>query len=338
MRVWRTRTVTEAGGSQRRSSRRGLAITLVSGATAAATLALSGSAQSGTPPARLDRNLGWVIPHPRIHLVAWDNDWDSHNPGMPAKQLFDFSVELGTSNYWDGAAQYGVGKSTYIDYHSSSSFCGPRRAPSRVSAVAVQAWITCEVVTPGTHIPYPGSKSPVSNDLYVVMLPMGTRVDDNVTVPRFTIDGHSFGPYTIYENRGCIDYSAYHFFSYGITAFFAFAVVQAECAREVAATSSTTALESLTDDMSHEILESATDPVPFAGWIDDSYPPGERLDAGEAADICSSAGAVPTAPTTTADGFEFEPYWSNANGACVNATPRIAVPVGRLGVRARPAG
>src|SRR5437870_1207373 len=141
-------------------------------------LALAGSATSGTPPKRLDKNLGWTLSHPHIHLVAWDNDWDAHNSGFPVLELIKFSKALGTNGYFGPLAEYGVGSPSYVDYHSSSSLCGDRRPGSKISSGRVLAWITCEVLTPGTHIPYPAARAPVSNDVYVVMLPVGTTITD----------------------------------------------------------------------------------------------------------------------------------------------------------------
>ena len=76
---------------------------------ALAALGLSGAAVGGTPPKRLDQNLGWVLSHPHIHLVAWDNDWDSHNSNFPVLELIKFSKALATNGYFAPAAEYGVG-------------------------------------------------------------------------------------------------------------------------------------------------------------------------------------------------------------------------------------
>ena len=72
---------------------------------------------------------------------------------------------------------------------------------------------------------------------------------------------------------------------------------------------------------SHELVEASTDPLLLAGWIDNSVTIGGfmRLITGEAADICSGSGAVPTAPVRRG-GVLVAPYWSNTRGACVTSS------------------
>ena len=55
-------------------------------------------------------------------------------------------------------------------------------------------WITCEVIKPGTHIPFPTPRAPVSNDVYVAMLDASRKeasplvVRRPLTVPDFWND------------------------------------------------------------------------------------------------------------------------------------------------------
>jgi hypothetical protein len=274
------------------------------------TRSAAASRVAATPS--MSSNLGWVLSRPHIHLVAWDsNNWDAHHPGLQVLPLIGFVKAMATTGYLNGAAQYGVGTPNYVDYHSSSSLCGPRRPGATVSGARVVAWITCEVLTPGTHIPYPGARAPVSNDLYVVMIPTGTKISDNLTIPKVKILGRTFGPYVLYTGEGCKTYDAYHAFSFGGTSFFTYAVVLAQCDPTMAL---------FTQSMSHEIVEAATDPIPLAGWIDNSIPVSpptfQRLRTGEAGDICSSVGAMPTSPAAKGS-YSFEPYWSNSAKTCV---------------------
>ncbi len=199
-----------------------------------------------------------------------------------------------------------MGAPRFKDWHTASGLCGPRLPPATVTSARVLAWVTCEVVTPGTGVPYPAARAPVSNDLYVVYLPQGTTISDDVTIPRFTVLGHTFGPYVLYSLKSCFDYGAYHFVSFGATSLFAYAVVVTHCARD---------LGNATAAASHEMVEAATDPIPPAGWIDDGYsiapPTFDRLLRGEAADMCEGA------PPVVKSGFSFAPYWSNRTGNCV---------------------
>ena len=73
--------------------------------------------------------------------------------------------------------------------------------------------------------------------------------------------------------------------------------------------------------MSHEVIEAATDPNVVMGWIDNSKFDITNLTPlfteGEAADICSSVGDVPTDPVRLDNGIMVDTYWSNADNACV---------------------
>jgi len=66
---------------------------------------------------------------------------------------------------------------------------------------------------------------------------------------------------------------------------------------------------------SHELVESATDPLPLSANIDyTKSPPGT---GGEIADICS-VGSPLTVSTFFRFGATLAGYWSNASGACVD--------------------
>ena len=74
----------------------------------------------------------------------------------------------------------------------------------------------------------------------------------------------------------------------------------------------------LTDVISHEIVEAATDPVPAASWIDNSLSLTnyDRLQKGEVADICAEI-VHPPEGTTVLGGYTVAEYWSNFDRACV---------------------
>lgn len=282
-------------------------------ATAALLVALVAtlSAQGGSPPNRLDRNLGVVIASPRIHNLFWDSGWDGRHRAFPRRDINAFSNSLTT--YLSPARQYGVGRPSFGSSNLPAAVCGAARAPAAVSAATLHAWITCMVTDPRTGVPKPRIRIPVSNDLYMVYLPSRTLVVDNISVPRFSVLGRNFGPFTLLARTSCTDYAAYHFFSTSVLQPFAYGVVATRCS---------TNLRGVTASASHEIVEAATDPFPSVSWIDNSIslaPPGfARLTRGEAADICTGVGAVPTPPVDVGR-FRFGPYWSNRAGACVAA-------------------
>lgn len=79
---------------------------------------------------------------------------------------------------------------------------------------------------------------------------------------------------------------------------FAFAAIPIDCAEGSA--------DELSELASHEIIEAATDPNVVLGWIDNSKFDITNIQPlfteGEAADICSSVGDVPTPPVRLDNG------------------------------------
>ena len=79
--------------------------------------------------------------------------------------------------------------------------------------------------------------------------------------------------------------------------------------------------DQLSELVSHEVIEAATDPNVVMGWIDNSKFDLTNLTplftAGEAADICSGVGDEPTDPVRLDSGIMVDTYWSNADNACV---------------------
>jgi uncharacterized repeat protein (TIGR01451 family) len=144
-----------------------------------------------------------------------------------------------------------------------------------------------------------GVPSPGDDSLYMVYLPAGTTIDN-------------FG-----INQSCDSFGAYHFMGTAITLLggqqFAFAAIPIDCADG--------SRDELSELASHELIEAATDPNVVLGWIDNSK--FELTDIqplfteGEAADICSSVGDVPTPPVRLDNGVMVATYWSNADNACV---------------------
>jgi hypothetical protein len=284
-----------------------------------ATLALAGGAVAAnqpppkppvvvTPLKLLDRNQGWVISHPHVVNLFWDSDWTKHNP-YSRHQVDVATKAITDSRYLNDAGQYGVGKANFAGSHSSSQLCPNRRPGTSVSSAALFKWVTCEVSTLA-----PPSRAPVTNDLFVVFVPRRTTLVDGPSLPSISILGNTFGPFSLPLFQSCRDYDGYHFLSLSITGPFAYAVVPIGCAAD---------LRDITETLSHELVETATDPVLTTGWIDDAYslsPPSfDRLVKGEAGDICSSSGSHPTAAATVAGGlYRIAAYWSNAAGSCVS--------------------
>jgi hypothetical protein len=274
-------------------------------------LLLPAAASAGTAPNRLDANTGAVVSAPRIHNLYWDDNWDAHHPSLTRASINTATGRLGSTSFMNAAAQYGVGNSSFSSSHQSSFLCGAARAPNTISTADLIGWITCMVNVPGTGVPFPGIRAPISNDLYMVYLPRNTKVVDDLTLPAFNVLGRNFGPFKLLVKESCVDYGAYHAFSAAVTGLFAWAVMPTRC--------DPSSIDALSTAMSHEAIEATTDPFPGASRIDNSIsissPGFARLLKGEASDICSSAGAAPAAGVRL-NGTLFAPYWSNSAGAC----------------------
>jgi hypothetical protein len=282
----------------------------------ALVLTATGVALAGAAPDRLDRNLGVVVPAPRVHNVFWDDAWSTRHPTFTRGAINTFTTRIGTSAYPGSLGQYGIIPPTFASSHASSALCGQRRAPNAVTTAQVVSWVLCEVNTPGTGVPFPVPRLPISNDLYVVYLPANTTITDALRIPQRTVLGRTFGPFTI-SRTSCVDYGAYHSWGVAITGTFALAIIPTRCA--TTALNDFTSLENISLAASHEIVEATTNPFIALGWIDNSIantaPAFRRLSRGEASDICDFL-PTPTEPSRWL-GSLFSPYWSNNAGECI---------------------
>lgn len=269
-----------------------------------------GAAHAGAAPNLLDRNTGIVVHNPKIVNLYWDGNWDGDNPSFHRSSIDNFTRDLvGNSHYLATAGQYGVGPASFGGSFTPSWLCGASRSGSMLSSATLAAWVTCEVLVPGTGVPYPDINfNGIANTLYVVYLPHGTRINDTYTLPAVSLFGHTYGPYTI-GNASCSSttaggYGGYHAFSFGGTNAFAWAVVVADCAQG--------SFGSVTGTASHEIAEASVDPYPTASWINSSLPSSSIFSDGEAGDICENR----SSPNVTIDSFVYARYWSNRDNAC----------------------
>jgi hypothetical protein len=109
-------------------------------------------------------------------------------------------------------------------------------------------------------------------------------------------------------------------------------------------------LPTITGTASHEIVEAATDAVPGAGFIDNTFPVtgssslSSRFSAGEIGDLCETGGGLTQLPaqhppllaqpaSVTLSGFRFSTYWSNAANACVPAVGAFKLRSRRISTR-----
>jgi hypothetical protein len=306
----------------------------------------SSSASAGAPPNRLDDNRGSILTvageaivqglvsalcpicsvdiggrvqdSAQIENVYWDDNWDANNTASPSRATIDnFTSTIVGSSYLDHANQYGVHRGGFVGDDQSSSICGTQRPSGGVAFTDLLGWITCEVQLPGTGVPYPDD-----NTVYSIFMPEGATVTGAI--------GATCSPGGAF---------AFHAWSAAFTIEieiifpgipvpvptiqgYPFTVVPASCAIANTGFPIKNVVDGMSELWSHELAEATIDPFPPTGWIDNSKFDINNLpqvfSEGEAADICSGVGDVPTTPVRMAgNNFLVAPYWSNADNACV---------------------
>src|SRR6266852_3840875 len=202
----------------------------------------------------------------------------------------------------------------YFDFSWDSN--NPPAIAGVTDFISISLWMECETAPGPDPIIRPvltGIPKPDGNTVYAVYLPTNTQINDIAF-------------------SSCGDFGAYHFFGSNLVSTteivpfppfvipvlepqsFAYTVVPADCAIAGAANP----LDGMSTTATHELIEAATDPIIVTGWIDNSKAGfnADILMSGEAADICSSAGDVPTPSVRLTNGLLVAPYWSNADNAC----------------------
>lgn len=283
---------------------------------------------------------GRVIPNPAVHALFWDNNWNQDDPAFQQSDVAAKLDDLVHSAYLNPAAQYDVGSATSTGADGSSSLCPFRTAGSSVSAVTLMIWITCEA---GGSLAA-DSEIPGTGGIQGLPLPNGLSVaDGNTDYVIFMPSGSSIGLGSI---NSCGDFDAFHFFTvvneiqWGSFLFLptpesalqtvAFIVAPVDCAHGT--------VGGLIDSVSHELVESATDPLVGLGWIENNQFSFSNLRQiftnGEASDICEHAG---NGASTPFGDLTVERYWSDQDNACVPAAaPDCPAPSTRVLIHPRP--
>jgi hypothetical protein len=266
---------------------------------------------------------GRVITQPAVHALFWDRSWDQDNPGFHQSDVDSGLRNLVNSGYLQDASQYGVGQATSTGSDTASLLCLNTTGSGNVSMVTLMLWITCEA---GGN-PLADTEAPGTGGIEGIPQADGLPLaDDNIDYAIFMPAGASIGLGSI---RSCGDFGAFHFFTvvselrFGWAWFVPypeidyqtvpFIVTPVECASG--------GVNNLIDNVSHELVESATDPLVGLGWIENSQfsfsDPTQIFKKGEASDICENA---PDGSTVTINGFSVERYWSNRDNGCVPTT------------------
>lgn len=238
-----------------------------------------------TSTSYLDTHGGGSVRHPEIHNIFASpgdtSDWDSSVPqALSEESINQLTRELLTSGYLDGAAQYNVGSGSFIQSTTNNGCFG---APNgRTTETDIAAWVTCEVQSFGTGIDWPND-----NAIYVVYLLPSVNVSMN-------------GKYD------CQGVQAYHSWSAVASLdpqVYPYVVIPLNCVGDN--------LDTLTGNLSHELIEAATDPISPFGWID--FNVDDPLNKGEASDLCEDG---TNRYVYLDDGLSVSRYWSNSDNSC----------------------
>ncbi|MEO8874138.1 MAG: hypothetical protein ABI461_01010 [Polyangiaceae bacterium] len=221
---------------------------------------------------RLVPHDGIILANMRVHAVYIGS------AGIDAPPNADpFLTWIGTSDYWEILAQYGVNDATYDGAtHLTTAVAFPNAMIENGLIPFAEMDARVRELVHGVD---GGAPLLPLADAYAIFLP------DNVNIDSGFINGE--------ENITCVTSAAYHAHD-GSEAYAVFP----PCNDGRSTTS-----------ISHELTEIATDPILKDGWMSDQ---GEDIKTGaEIADVCYRA-----APHQ-ADGFDVAELWSNADGDCL---------------------
>jgi hypothetical protein len=274
-----------------------------------------------------------------VYNIYWNQNWDGL-PGHAGFQIAAIDAATATlvnSGYFSNLAQYGVPGVTFggsTNTNTPFSPC-PRNPGPTENLGTFTAFLTCEEaagalanVPNQSALPSPfclacgsvpgpacladpgclAAPNPTGRVIYNVFLPVGTVLNDG---------GGAF--------VSCLNYGAFHAQvpSLPIGGFFTniaggrpiyFTVIPVSCVGDIS---------QLMVNVSHELVEAMTDPLPLTSWFDGSTAGSntsllsmlENLaKEAEDADICEGLTTTLTAPGMFP--FQVSSYWSNSNRSC----------------------
>lgn len=268
-----------------------------------------------------------------VFNLYWDSTWDADHPGATRSMIDSATSALFASSYPASLTQYSVPAT--MGFRGSAQavgLCGSHPG-TMTNTPALLLFMACEEATPFDGVPFSVPfPFDTTNIVYNLILPVGTNISDTITNP---INGN-----VIFANGSCHSgvtpvgggaiYGAYHALVPGLPIplvpprVIYFTIIPADCA----APGGSLSIPTLMSLISHEVVETATDPLPLVYWINltNSGMTGGLFSAlvnGEAADEClpGGFGAVPF----TAGGIAMtvNAYWSNAVHACVVGGMRV---------------
>jgi hypothetical protein len=270
---------------------------------------------------------GRVVANPKIVNLFWDDNWDAHNPGSLTKAQTNATVQLLTSSeYLDGANQYGVHRGNFVGAHASSTLCQTMRptahngsaashtSPGTMNLSSLLGWVTCEIQgSIGTGVPLPDN-----NTIYSVFLPEGVTITGSPGADCHSVDAFHMTAAVLLPN-GDADLLL------GIVlklVAFPVIVMPAEC---MLGSTPAATKDHFSEVFAHELVEAALDPVAPTGWIDNKWAPdiANWTSKGEPGDICegnaySGVPGIAISPVRLrSNGLSVLRYWSNKDKQCI---------------------
>jgi hypothetical protein len=226
-------------------------------------------------------NLGGpVLAAPKVLPIVYSSD-------SGGGDILGFLQELSTTSYWNQTtSEYGVGPLTVLPAVTLTT-----PAPSSITAAMLESMLNAN--TAGQS-PSWGPADP--STIYLFVLPQGTVEQDT-------------------EGACCTDYDGYHYETIVGSGAGSVSIPYAvSCACPGFDGPNVTALQERTVDMSHELVEAATDPFPDSAPAytqeDDADIVWTFVTDGEVADMCEfndDANVVPSGST-----YMVQRSWSNA--------------------------
>jgi hypothetical protein len=259
-----------------------------------------GSPSGGTSPFDLPTVVssgGPVMSSPRVQPIYF--------PGFAFQTEVDtFLAKMAGSTYWPTTvSEYGVGDLTILPSVVTSVSSSTAQSDSTIAGLLAQVF-TADGAALGT---------PSGDTIYLLLFPSTTTI--TAQGQAMCTDTGPSGFHTEYTLNG-VNVSG---------------IVLPSCST-FAGDSTLTGVQALTPTISHEVIESATDPFPttqpaFADVDDRHAIWSVAINGGEVADLCENE--TPDLTTPGDIGYPVQRIWSNA-AASAGQSPCVPVPPGEL--------
>jgi len=254
-----------------------------------------------TPPAAAQRiaHIDQPMASPTFINIYWDSVWDADNPTMTKARVDAITQAIVASPYWAGLAEYGVKSASFAGGFLPEQNC-PSKPPNLVGFYpGIADFIQCEHDSGPPIFRQPGV-------VYNIILPQYAKESDFWTANMCNGPGSPI---------------AWHYHGLEHNLFggdppFTIVMANPQCLN-------TAGLSGLFENLTHEMVEAATDPNPFDLSI---IPP--RFSASMEDEIADPLFNCSPASFPVSSTFVMvSSYWSNAQQKCVSGPSTLPRPV-----------